>query len=70
MAKATTGGEVPRIELDEAKRRFDARTALFVDVRGAGDYENGHIPGALSIPLSGPPERYFTLPRDQDIVLY
>ena len=34
-----------------AKRIFDARNALFVDVRSREAYAEGHIPGAVSLPL-------------------
>lgn len=34
-----------------AKQVFDAGSALFVDVRGREMFEEGHIPGAVSLPL-------------------
>jgi 3-mercaptopyruvate sulfurtransferase SseA len=44
--------QVTRISVEEAKKAFDAGTAIFVDVRDTASYESAHIPGALSIPLS------------------
>jgi rhodanese-related sulfurtransferase len=38
------------VEVAEAKRRLDAGSALFLDVRPPGFYEMGHIPGALNLP--------------------
>jgi len=43
--------EVPRVSLAEARAAYDARSAVFLDVRAASSYASGHIPGALSIPL-------------------
>lgn len=34
-----------------AKQIFDARRALFVDVRSRETFAEGHIPGAMSLPL-------------------
>jgi rhodanese-related sulfurtransferase len=38
------------IQLDATKRLFDHRAAVFVDAREADEYDEGHIPGALSMP--------------------
>lgn len=44
--------DVPQVTLEEAKAAFDEGTALFLDARPAGAYAEGHIPGALSFPLT------------------
>jgi predicted sulfurtransferase len=44
--------QIARVDLSVAKAAFDDGTAIFVDVRDQASYENGHIPGALSMPLS------------------
>jgi 3-mercaptopyruvate sulfurtransferase SseA len=44
--------EVIRISPKDAKAAFDLKNAIFIDVRGSDIYQQGHIPGALSIPLS------------------
>ncbi len=38
------------ISLDEAKKKFDAK-AIVIDVTSPKDYADGHLPGALSLPL-------------------
>lgn len=45
---------------------------LLVDVRRTDEYREGHIAGALNIPVEQLAERYTALgvPRDQEIVLY
>ncbi len=48
--------------------REEAVTVL--DVRPVEEYNAGHIPGALSIPLKELKQHLAELPRDQDIVAY
>ena len=62
--------DVPRISLEDARARFDAGSAIFVDVRSEDEYQARHIPGALSIPEEEIPDRYNELPKDQEIILY
>ncbi|HEY5902067.1 MAG TPA: rhodanese-like domain-containing protein [Anaerolineales bacterium] len=62
--------EVPRLSLEEAKAAFDGKTAVFVDVRGAGSYAASHIPGALSIPLNELEGRLGELDPSQWIITY
>ncbi len=62
--------EVPRITPAEAKAKYDAGTALFVDVRSLGEYETAHIPNAISLPLTELEARYQELPRDAEIIIY
>jgi NADPH-dependent 2,4-dienoyl-CoA reductase/sulfur reductase-like enzyme/peroxiredoxin family protein/rhodanese-related sulfurtransferase/TusA-related sulfurtransferase len=51
---------------------FPARTAdgVVLDVRGAGDFEVGHVPGALNIPLHEIRSRAKELPAGKPIYLY
>ena len=41
-----------RATLTDAKRAFDRKEATFIDARSSHDYAAGHIPGALSLPVS------------------
>jgi 3-mercaptopyruvate sulfurtransferase SseA len=43
--------EVVRISLDDAKKAYDQGSVVFIDVRSAQEYDQEHIPGAISIPL-------------------
>ena len=70
MAEQLKLEEVPRISLKEAKGAFDRGDALFVDVRGREDYEQSHIPGAISLPLTQLFRRPEELPRDRQIIVY
>lgn len=62
--------EVQRVSLADAKTAFDAKTAVFVDVRDADSYADGHIPGALSISLAELNERLDELNRSDWIITY
>ncbi|MEU2034489.1 ArsR/SmtB family transcription factor [Nocardia amamiensis] len=61
------GGELTREEL---LARAAAGDVLVLDVRPVPEYEAGHIPGALSIPVEQLPERVGELPGDTEIVVY
>jgi len=43
-------GKIDSVAL--AKSIFDKGDAIFVDARSQNDYENGHIPGAVSLPVA------------------
>lgn len=43
---------IPRLRLDEFRARHAAGSILVVDVRDEIVFRNGHIPGALNVPLS------------------
>jgi len=43
---------VPRISLADFKKAFDAGHVVIVDTRDAGSYADGHIPGAVLVPLA------------------
>jgi len=57
-----------------AKEIFDRGSVLFVDARSQQDYENGHIPGAVSLPVGRFDERIESFlnqyPLEQPIVTY
>jgi rhodanese-related sulfurtransferase len=50
--------------------RVQAREAVVIDVRPTEEYQTGHIPGALGIPLEQLKRRWAELPRNKDIVAY
>jgi hypothetical protein len=61
---------VERVDLADAKAALDAGTAVFVDVRSAAEYEQGHIPGALSIPGTELEDRLGELDPSAWIITY
>jgi rhodanese-related sulfurtransferase len=56
------------------KAIFDKGDVLFVDARSQNDYGNGHIPGAISLPVGQFEERSGSFlnryPLEQPIVIY
>jgi len=51
-------------------KRLRKGEVVALDVRPPEEYRAGHIPGAVSIPLSVLKERLAELPKDQEIVAY
>jgi rhodanese-related sulfurtransferase len=62
--------DTEHIGREELLRRVRAGDVVVLDVRPALEYEAGHIPGALSIPLDDLAERLDELPQDLEIVAY
>ncbi|EID55059.1 ArsR/SmtB family transcription factor [Saccharomonospora xinjiangensis] len=55
---------------DELLRRVRSGTVLVLDVRPREEYEAGHIPGAVSIPVDELEDRLHDVPADQEVVAY
>ncbi|WP_054812527.1 ArsR/SmtB family transcription factor [Nocardia arizonensis] len=70
VAAAVLGAPEDAITRDELIRRRDAGQITLIDVRPHEEYEAGHIPGAISIPLAELATRLTELPADRDIVAY
>lgn len=62
--------EAPRISLEDAKKDFDAGTAIFVDSRPADSYKIEHIKGAINIPFADAETRWKEIPTDKKIIVY
>lgn len=58
------------ISVGELKRALDAGEDLFVvDVRRPGEYEAGHVPNAINIPLSELPASISNIPGDRPLAI-
>jgi glyoxylase-like metal-dependent hydrolase (beta-lactamase superfamily II)/rhodanese-related sulfurtransferase len=58
------------ISVDELKRALDAGEDLLVlDVRRPGEYEGGHVPNAINIPLSELPASISNIPGDWPLAI-
>ena len=44
-------GAVPSVSAADAWREYRKGLVQFIDARSAGEYEAGHLPGALSLPV-------------------
>ena len=61
--------EVPRISLEDAKKAYDDKSALFIDARAVEAYKIEHVKGAISFPL-GSTNDYSSVPRGKTIIVY
>lgn len=62
-----------KISEDDAKKLLDTKdqSVMFLSIRSAKDYAEGHIEGALNIPFAkGMQESFNTLPKDKKIIVY
>jgi rhodanese-related sulfurtransferase len=71
---ASANSLCPRIGIDSMKSAVKARLATIVDARIPADYAAGHIPGAISIPVSvsapGFRSSLASIPNDARIIVY
>jgi 3-mercaptopyruvate sulfurtransferase SseA len=59
------------VSAERVKEHLDTgRPQMLVDVRSAGEYAAGHLPGAVSIPLAVLAVRMAEIPRHIPVVLY
>lgn len=61
---------VEPVGFDELRRRHDAGEVVIVDVRPELEFEAGHVPGAVSMPLRDLSERMAELPSGVAVVAY
>jgi 3-mercaptopyruvate sulfurtransferase SseA len=62
--------DAPRITLADAKKEYDAGTAIFVDTRPADSYKQEHVKGALNITAAEIEAKAKALPKDKKIIAY
>ncbi len=62
-------GRVRQVHVDEVRSLVESG-ATIVDVREKGEFERGHIKGAVNIPLSGFRDRLDEVPRDRPVYLH
>jgi len=58
------------VDREELLERVRRKSVTVIDVRPPEEYEAGHIPGALSIPLKKLQSRLAEIPKDRQIVAY
>jgi 3-mercaptopyruvate sulfurtransferase SseA len=66
----TEGADAPRISLADAKKAFDDRSAVFIDTHLKNAYDDGHIPGAINIPVAELELKINTIPKGKKIIAY
>jgi ArsR family transcriptional regulator len=65
-----TRDELEPISRDELLDRLRCGSATVLDVRPEDEFQQGHVPGALNIPLSQLERRLAELPPDREVVAY
>ena len=68
--KLGNDGEVPRINLEDAKKDFDAGAVVIVDSRAAEAYRQEHITGAINIPIGSTDDKFDAIPKGKKIIVY
>jgi len=68
--KFQADSEVPRITLPDAKKEYDAGTAVIVDSRGEAQYKQEHVTGSINIPFPSPDTEFAKLPQGKKIIVY
>ena len=64
------GTDVPRITLADAKKDFDAKTAVFIDTHAPEQYAQRHIPGAINVPANNAEPYLNKIPKGKKIIAY
>ena len=67
---STPNDGVRRVTTDEARAMAERGEALIVDVRAKGDYDRGHIKGAVCVPRTEIDKRLAELPKDKLLIFY
>jgi rhodanese-related sulfurtransferase/DNA-binding transcriptional ArsR family regulator len=58
------------VTLAELRRRLRDGSATVIDVRPPNEYEAGHVPGALSIPVDELRRRMKEIPKSREVLAY
>ncbi|CAN5480069.1 hypothetical protein BH10ACI2_BH10ACI2_08180 [soil metagenome] len=69
VKKFVDDSEVPRININDAKKAFDDGSAVFIDARSVEAYKEEHIKGAIIIE-GAKPDRFDSLPKGKKIIAY
>jgi thiosulfate sulfurtransferase len=62
--------EIPEIQIDEAKKKFDQKDCMFVDVRDPGSYRAAHIPGAVHLHDGNVQEFIAGTDKNREVIVY
>ena len=68
--KYANDADVPRMSIEDAKKDYDAGTAIIVDSRPDSGYNQEHIAKSINIPLGSTDDKFAALPKDKKIIVY
>ena len=60
---------VPRFSVAELKKAIDAGQALVIDVRDSRSFADGHLPGAINVPLDQIPQNLAQLKGSRKVMV-
>jgi len=60
----------PRIALADAKKDFDAGTAVFIDTHAPDQYAQRHIKGSINVPANHLDQYFDKIPKGKKIIAY
>jgi len=69
VAANVVQGDVDLFHADEVERRVD-EGGFLLDVRTVGEYERGHLEGAVNIPIDELRNRLDDIPRERPVLVY
>lgn len=69
VASNLLNGDFKQVHIDKVRDLVE-KDACIIDVRERGEYANGHIKGAVNIPLSELRDRVNEIPKDQKVYLH
>ncbi|MCZ6756489.1 MAG: rhodanese-like domain-containing protein, partial [Gemmatimonadetes bacterium] len=69
QAEGASRGTITMINVDQLHERMQRGEVAVVDVRGASEWQEGHLPGVPNIPVGYLVDRREELPRDRPLVL-
>ncbi|NII26358.1 metalloregulator ArsR/SmtB family transcription factor [Pseudoflavitalea sp. X16] len=58
------------LKMDDLLKRIKSKNVVILDVRPETEFKNGHIPGAINIPVEGLATRLKKLPKNKEYVAY
>lgn len=58
------------LDMDELLDRMKSRNVVLLDVRPVKEFKNGHIPGAMNVPLDELSDRLKKLPKTKEYIAY
>ena len=64
------GSDSPRITLADAKKDFDAKTAVFLDTHAPEQFAQRHIPGAINVPANNIEPYLNKIPKGKKLIAY
>jgi hydroxyacylglutathione hydrolase len=70
--RTTTGHlqTIPTLTLADVAAQLRADDAVVLDVRNEGEWQGGHLPGSLNLPLGSLDRRLREIPRDRPVIVH